>query len=576
MNPAQHISPFSLDIPGRIVQGTSFLGRSLDPDYHIPNILMINDGRQAWHCHDFADFGDLTSRYLEALVLAEAIAGIKPEGQARMQLEDHFFSYFGADGLSYRPETGAPWVSHTSKRPYEPNIAEGFDQSRVMYALLALHRQEGDPRARDRIERFIHGLRARAVFKDNTMYFASPLFRKGAAATPSSALPYPQQLYFAQTLIHPLVTWWECSGDTLAIETAQQLARFVTKDQVYFGTDGSFQSLQTPAPGSWDLINGHTHSRLGSIAGLIKLGRALADADMLAFGKRAFDWFYSNYCLACGWCPEFIGRYPMEQEGCETCTLMDLIICCLELVSAGYANYWNVIERLVRNQLVEQQLLDERFIPAQTVHARSEFAAYPIGFEAIRGGFGGWCGVNDFVGPNVSSHMMMHCCGPSGVKALCLAWQNAVTLSGNVLQINLLIPHQSSYAVVVPPEQDSLNAGLPKPLSVSAGKRAARALPGRLDITARVCADLNIRMPDWVARDHVRLFINEHSAAVAWHGDYVIAGRVEPGSRVRLEYPVRETILTERVGAVSYKTCWQGDTVISISPAGKHIPLYQR
>ncbi len=45
---------------------------------------------------------------------------------------------------------------------------------------------------------------------------------------------------------------------------------------------------------------------------------------------------------------------------------------------------------------------------------------------------------------------------------------------------------------------------------------------------------------------------------------------------VVIEYPLREVTVSENVGTSEYKTRWIGDTAISISPTGRHVPSYQR
>lgn len=233
---------------------------------------------------------------------------------------------------------------------------------------------------------------------------------------------------------------------------------------------------------------------------------------------------------------------------------MDMVHCCLELTEAGYPEYWHILERLVRNQLVEQQLVNERFIPPATIKEREGFARYPIGVDAIRGGFGGWCGVNDFVGSNEHSRCMMHCCGPSGVKALCLALRNIVHWRSGVLRINLRLTRQTPHVSIVGHEP----------------------FAGRLDVEPKVRGELRLRMPEWIREGQVRLTINEKEVKPAWHDGEMSVFGIEPGQRVRAEYPLRESTRKEKVGSLSYESRWRGDTIVSILPSGKHVPLYRR
>ncbi len=547
--------PVPLNLHDRASLGLHFLTHSLDESYgYLPNILMRFDREYPLARHDFADFGDLTSRYMEAFYLARCMTGSQTGDEVLKNLEKLFLSYFRhQDGLSYRPVIDQPFYSEAARVPYRGDIAEGFDQSRVMFALAVWFMITGEQLPKKLFGEMISGIRAKAIQKDGLMYFTQAFFPPGFHPL-SDDLPYPQQLYFAGTQIGPLVKWYELTGEELALDTARRLVNFFTRDSFYFGPEGSFESLEVVPPGSWDRINGHTHTRMGAIAGILKYANVVGDRNVLEFGKRAFDWFYHGYCLVTGWCPEFLGRYPIEQEGCETCTLMDLIAAGLELCHAGFDEYWSIVERVTRNQLIEQQVTDTSFMGFCNDFTRREFQEYPIHPDTVLGAFGGWCGINDFVGNNVYSRCLMHCCGPSGIKALYLAWHNAVTFNQGKLRINLLFSRRSRYADV----------------------RSFDPVEGRVEIQVHQSCELEIRLPDWVEKGKVRLKTNGQPVNFNWKGTRMSAGPVRAGTRVEVIYPLRTCTITEKAGSVEYRTRWLGDTTISISPAGQFVPLYQR
>ncbi len=272
-----------------------------------------------------------------------------------------------------------------------------------------------------------------------------------------------------------------------AIDTARRLANFITRDTFYFGDNGSFESLRVVTRESWDMINGHTHSRLATVAGLLRYGRVASDNRIFAVGKKAFDWFYTRHCISTGWCPEFVGNGDIEKEGCETCTLTDAIQCCLELCAKGYDDYWSIIERIAKNQLMEQQLTDTSFIESTDDTYDDTFESYHIAADSLIGGFGGWCGPNDFIGPNESSQWLMNCCGPSGVKALYLVWHNALRWSDGNLHVNLLVSRRSKYADIT----------------------SYDPIKGQVSILPKQDCCLTVHLPDWVDRASVKLLIDD-------------------------------------------------------------------
>ncbi len=547
--------PIPLDLHDRALLGLHFLTHSLDEGYgYLPNILMRFDKEYPLARHDFADFGDLTSRYMEAIYLTRVMTGSRAGDDVLKALERLFLSFFNhRDGLSYRPVIDQPFYSEAARVPYRGDLAEGFDQSRVMVALATWFMMTGESKPKKLFEELVAGFRAKAIQRDNFMYFTQAFFPPGFHPSPDDP-PYPQQLYFAGTQIGPLIKGYELTGHEPALDTARRLVNFFTRDTFYFGPEGSFESLEVVPPGSWDRINGHTHTRLGAIAGMLKYANVVNDQKVLEFGKRAFDWFYRGYCLSTGWCPEFLGRYPLEQEGCETCTLMDLAAGAIELGKAGFDEYWGIVERITRNQLAEQQVTDTSFMGRKGDLSRREFQEYPIDPDTVLGAFGGWCGVNDFVGNNIYSRCLMHCCGPSGIKALYLAWHSALIFEKGKLHINLLLSRRSKIADI----------------------RSYDPWEGRVDVTIHQSCELDLRLPDWVEKDQVRLGINGHSVDCRWRGTRLLVGPVDAAVEVRVTYPLRTISVTEKTGTLEFKTRWVGDTVVSISPPGKKVPLYQR
>ncbi len=52
-------------------------------------------------------------------------------------------------------------------------------------------------------------------------------------------------------------------------------------------------------------------------------------------------------------------------------------------------------------------------------------------------------------------------------------------------------------------------------------------------------------------------------------------GAVRPGDNVVVTFPISERTVKEKIGAGTYTLVMRGNTVVSIDPAGKDVPLYQ-
>lgn len=184
----------------------------------------------------------------------------------------------------------------------------------------------------------------------------------------------------------------------------------------FFLPDGEWNFRESD---DWETLTaGHSHSRLATIASCLNLGIVEQDSALIAMMKRYYEWFSDNFCSSAGWSPEFLGRYGVENEGRETCTVMDHIRCCLALAQAGHTEYYKKAEKIFRNQLLENQLLDTSLFRQTIERADTELSCFHGVAEMVRGGFAGWAGPNDFQGNCANNDWLMNCCGPSGIRAM--------------------------------------------------------------------------------------------------------------------------------------------------------------
>ena len=57
---------------------------------------------------------------------------------------------------------------------------------------------------------------------------------------------------------------------------------------------------------------------------------------------------------------------------------------------------------------------------------------------------------------------------------------------------------------------------------------------------------------------------------------YLRVENLNPGDRVRIEYPLQRRESAEVLCGREYRAVWLGDTVVGISPQGQEYPLYER
>ncbi len=133
---ANQPSPF--DLCSRARAGLTYLNSNVDRKRGcLPyfSTMFKNDPAEARH--DWPDFGDVTGRYVESFILARTMLGVSEPTEAEQQVRALLMSYFNeGDGLSYRPKPDAPYYSTILAEMYDAHVAEGFDQARVLWALL--------------------------------------------------------------------------------------------------------------------------------------------------------------------------------------------------------------------------------------------------------------------------------------------------------------------------------------------------------------------------------------------------------------------------------------------------------
>ena len=541
------------DLCARARAGLSFLSRNVDPHRgHLPYFATMFNGDPAENRHDWPDFGDLTARYTEAFVVARRMLGLNEPNDVEVAIRKLLLSYFDeADGLSYRPKPDKPYYSTILRRMYDEHVAEGFDQSRVLWGLAAWCEDSQDPEIRTRIEQLLAGLDRVMVRRDDYGYYDRATWSPGFTPDPD-AEPMAHQLYFTGSQIHPLVECYRVLGLERALELAQRLADFVVHHSDYFFEDGSWNCPHGVGFGGCEQ-DGHTHSRFATIAGVASLGVMTGRDELLQQARLWYDWFVDGHCCSFGWSPEFLGRYGDDAEGCETCAIMDHIRCALVFADAGEPVFYEKAERIARNQLLENQLLDTSLIRNTVEKADTDSSCFHDVAAMVYGGFAGWAGPNDFIGNCKHSHCLMNCCGPSGVRALYDIWDHVYSRDGETLRIHILKDRRDEVLEISNRQPDR----------------------GEVSILAKTAGALYLPCRTWTDPRAMQISVNDQPVAAEPQDGYFSVGRLAPGDRVLARYPMDERIERVEVNGRDYRVAWRGDTVVEIDPPGAEMPFYQ-
>jgi hypothetical protein len=273
--------------------------------------------------HRSWDFGDMTGRYLEALVRVRRMAGPRARwSRAEERLRVYLAALYGPNGLVMDTDRGEP--DHV------------FSQGSALYGLVADLEDGRRPETLALLERQVSGLVGWGHWRDDMCTWPE----LATAVSPCTCM--------AGYLITPLVRLYELTNHAGALRLAAGIARWVLREHDALGPDGEIRH-----PG-WD---GHLHAWQDTLAGLIQCSRH-ADVgaprnDVVALCRRVYGWIRATHATTSGWVADSVGALTSE-----TCAIASSIRLALELAREGHADVLPDVARAMANQLPHQQFGD--------------------------------------------------------------------------------------------------------------------------------------------------------------------------------------------------------------------------
>jgi hypothetical protein len=266
-----------------------------------------------------------------------------------------------------------------------------------------------------------------------------------------------------------------------------------------------------------------------------------------------------------GFIPAMIGRKG-DVVSCETCALMDYAGLGVSLANYGHPEYWDDMDRLMRNQLAESQLTDTGWLrsspnPPPDDH---QFTWRDVNGRCV-GAYAGWSSPTHILaakedmqwgGPELKNkpRALQNCCGGSGVHALFILWKNATSFEGGVLSVNLHLDKDIPQALI----------------------RSYQPHQGRLVITLRADCTLRVRIPDFVPPNTLKASVGAAPIQPKLFGNYAEFPNLKSGDLVELQFPL--PVVTEEITIGNpgyrqyrYRVTWKGSTVIKMEPLGDEV-----
>lgn len=588
--------PDTLDIAERAKLGVHALTSITDPavDYEI-----------YWSCnffrnppvmqHDFNDWVQNQEGLMEALPLLRNATGDTSNSEVDQAWMESTLKSIGPDGLVYVPLEGRPWgrlnadginpvwkADGTQSNFSDRTVTQAANAStcqRIIGTMTVYYLRDQNPMWKAAIDKMIQRLDQLTIRRGDYAFFAPGSFEPQARVDPNAQMPLGSTwgVSWNTRLVQGLMQYYKVSNHDPARELAQKLVGYTRYHGEIFYPDGrwyldpeirgEFQSAAVPNsirrkyPVEGVDFGGHGHGHGIGVLSMIDYADAVGDKDLMLFAKNSFEWARNpgaeyGVSTLVGWFPEF---YVPEYPSCEGCIVGDMVSMAVKLSSLDAGDYWDDVDRWVRNQFFEQQLTDVDWVYRLATREPTK----PVGpFEVAErapernvGAFGGGASASDWA-LGVASSGIGHCCTGTCTRAIYYVWENMVERDGEDLRVNLLLNRASRWADV--------HSYIP--------------FQGRVDVRVKLPSrNLRVRAPEWVeeASSAIACKVSGSSRPIRWEGRYLNLGAVKAGDKAEITFPISERTVKQRIGTQTYTLILKGSTVVSIDPPGRNGPLYQ-
>jgi hypothetical protein len=589
-------APDTLDIAERARMGVHVLTSITDPDV---------DDEIYWSCHffrnpvvmehDFNDWVQNQEGLTEALPLLRLATGDNLNSQVDPVWMKSTLKSIGPDGLVYIPLEGRPWGrrhadginpvwrTNGSKTDFsDSSVTQAANAStcqRMIGTMTIYYLRDQNPLWKATIEKMIGRLSALAISLDNYCYFAPGSFEPNAKIDPQASMPLGSTwgVSWNSRLVQGLMQYYKVTSYEPARELAAKLVAYTRYQGDIFEPEGpwmldpeirgTLRSAAVPDSIRADYKvaglkrGGHGHGHGIGLLGIIEYAEATGDRNLLQFSKASFEWARNpgpeyGVSTLVGWFPEF---YVPDYPSCEACIVGDMVSIAAKLTSAGMGDYWDDLDRWVRNQFAEQQLTSVdwvyRLASRQPHKPVGPYESAEQATERNIGAFGGGASGNDWA-LGVASSGIGHCCTGTCTRAIYYIWEHMLDYEERHLRVNLLLNRASKWADVY--------SYIP--------------YQGRVDLKMKdFCRSVLMRAPEWVETNNPTLTakLNGAPRVLHWEGRYVNLGSAKPGDALTVTFPIPERTVKEKIGPATYTLRIRGNTVVSIDPGGKNGPLYQ-
>jgi len=493
--------------------------------------------------HDPVAVGDTESRMELEFIYMREMSGTSEGWHIENAIRSRILSYVKSDGLCWN----SPCAMGSGDREA---AASPWSTGHLLRSSAERYQRTGDEVNHKLCRKLVEGLKLLATSYGNLMYYEGGLsqWRNG------KWINAVQDFY--PSIVNPLIRYWEICREQDVLEFAEMMAEGIVQ-----GIQSSLDNSRIRADGSHTSTNCHLVMR--AVLGVAQVGLITGNSRYVEWARRTYEFTRANG-TDWGWYPENI-KTPEKRYWSETCITGDMVECATAFAMTGYSEYWDHIERSVRNYLPEAQFfLKPEFVDFyRSTHFNKTDDEIKYGLKMLKkfeGGFLARQRPNDWVYRRDGRLQvnMMGCCPPEGMRALYTAWINTVREENDGVYINMCLDRDSSAA--------SVTTYAPQ--------------FGRLDVEVRRQADYYVRPPSWAPQEDINVSVNGKGIIPKWKRSYIRVSGVKPGDVIRMDYMLPVFTQTVAIGCEHseelYKVHWIGNDIEEVTPHGKYLPIFNK
>jgi hypothetical protein len=564
--------PDTLDLADRAEKALHGIAGTVDPaDEYMMWFEVYWCNNPPYLKHSGCDV-EISAKFLDAMTQLRLMCGSERYRDLERGMEKALMSYLDKDdGLyyaMYRPHRKWHMAAYAGKgyRTKAEDYAMPGSTGIMMTALILRH-ELGLMDCADQITAMARGLEKISIDKGEYAYYpdggTGHPFSRPRSGWPKTREPAGEHeggegsvvAYFGYP-IRALSMWAARTGDERTLDFARKLVRFVMKPKFW----GHPSNPTRVAGAELGHVDSHLHARAIALRGLLEYGLVSGDTRVCDFVRTSYEFMRTFGIHQIGFMPTWIQDARRTMEGCM---LGDLLAMTVKMSRAGFGDYWDDADRIIRNHLAEAQYTRPDLLERVSKHSPPSPPKGHPGQICTENVLDRCLGIfASYLGPTSSSGRVMQCCNSNASRGLAYAWDGILECSGDEAQVNLLLNRASPWLDV--------DSYLPYEGKVVMRNKTARRIA--------------VRIPAWVDRGELSCSVNGKRRRHSWVGSYHVFDDLRPADRIELHFPVRQETIHRTAGRGTkaetvYTITMRGNTVVDISPrdtSPRVYPMYLR